>query len=350
MARHGSLESSVLDFQEKDFTRVSGGKAKHLIVPSPDVTNHHPANCAADYLGQDTQYPGKTTSADRRHENDRQHENHYHVNGSRPRKCGKGSSSRSKDKNRNPNSELDSKVTDSELINVQAPSCEKKPTDGKVKIEEKLGVRSDENEDIYVAKKDSTGLLSSDSSKKGSQSKFRGHNGPDIKARAVPSHDATSTPKQSLLLDCEAVSGRGKSPSLPPSGGGQNDTSSHCPLPVSGSQKGNIAKISVINASESDNASRTHKQIRKIDHTNGIHHNSSRDPISNGHRGRDLDAPSPVKRDSSSQAATNALKEAKNLKHLADRLKVFSFSSFGTIIFFSSLPYCFQKLVILSFF
>ncbi|KAJ9171860.1 hypothetical protein P3X46_015167 [Hevea brasiliensis] len=321
VAHHGSLESSVLDFQEKDFSHVSVGKTKHQIVPSPDVTHHHSANGGADYLGHDARYPGKTTSADRHHEDDK-HENHYHVNGSRPRKSGKGSSSRSKDKNRNLNSELDSgKVTVSDLINVQAPSYEQKPTDGKVKIEEKFGVRSDESENRYVDKKDSTGLTPSESTKKGSQSKFRGHIGPDIKAHAIPSHDATTIPKQSLLLDCEAVSGRGKSPSLPPSEGGLNDTSSYCPLPLSGSQKGNVAKISVINASDNDNASKTHKQIRKVDHTNGARHNCSRDPLSNGHRGRDLDAPSPVKRDSSSQAATNALKEAKNLKHLADRLK-----------------------------
>ncbi|XP_021675068.2 cysteine-tryptophan domain-containing zinc finger protein 7 isoform X3 [Hevea brasiliensis] len=322
VAHHGSLESSVLDFQEKDLSHVSGGKAKQQIMPSPNVINHHSANGGADYLGQDSRCPVETTSSDRCCKDNRQHEYHYHVNGSNPRKSGKGSSSRSKDKNRCLNSELDNgKVMVSDSINVRAPSYEEKPTDGKVKIEEKVGVRSDESEKRYVDKKDPTGVLSSESSKKESRSKFQVHNGPDSKAHAISSDDMACTPKQILPLDCEAVSGRGKSPSLPPFRVAPNDTTSHCPLPVSGTQKGNGAKISVFNASDSDNALKTQKQIRNVDQTNGTCNHSSRDPLSNEHRGRDLDAPSPVKRDSSSQAATNALKEAKNLKHLADRLK-----------------------------
>ncbi|XP_021613070.1 cysteine-tryptophan domain-containing zinc finger protein 7 isoform X3 [Manihot esculenta] len=310
VAHHGSRTSSVFDLQEKDFSHVSGGKAKQQIVPCPDVMNTHSANGGADYLVQDTQYPGETTSSDRCRKDDRQRENNYHVNGSHPRKTEKGSSSRSKEKKRCLNAELDNgKVMVSDSTMVQAPSYEEKPIDGKVKIEEKFGFRSDGSENRCIDKKDSTGRLSCETSIKESLSKFHGHNGPDSKAHAISSQDATFTPKQSLPLDCEAVSGRGKSPSL------------HCPLPISGSQKGNGAKISVINASDSNNASKMQKQIRKVDHVNGTRPNSSRDPLSNGHRGRDLDAPSPVKRDSSSQAATNALKEAKNLKHLADRLK-----------------------------
>ncbi|KAF2298511.1 hypothetical protein GH714_023882 [Hevea brasiliensis] len=315
------LNPLCLIFKKKT-SHVSGGKAKQQIMPSPNVINHHSANGGADYLGQDSRCPVETTSSDRCCKDNRQHEYHYHVNGSNPRKSGKGSSSRSKDKNRCLNSELDNgKVMVSDSINVRAPSYEEKPTDGKVKIEEKVGVRSDESEKRYVDKKDPTGVLSSESSKKESRSKFQVHNGPDSKAHAISSDDMACTPKQILPLDCEAVSGRGKSPSLPPFRVAPNDTTSHCPLPVSGTQKGNGAKISVFNASDSDNALKTQKQIRKVDQTNGTCNHSSRDPLSNEHRGRDLDAPSPVKRDSSSQAATNALKEAKNLKHLADRLK-----------------------------
>ncbi|KDP28106.1 hypothetical protein JCGZ_13877 [Jatropha curcas] len=313
------------------FNHASGGKAKQQIVPSPDVRNHHFENGGADYLGQDTRYPSKTTTSDRCRNDDRQHENH--TNGSRQRKSGKVSSSRSKDKNKNLNSEFDNgKVKASDSVNEQPPSYEVKLKDGKNKIAEKFGVSSDEGENRYVDKKDSVGPLSSENSKKEGQSKFREHNGPDIKEHAISSHDTNPTPKKSLLLDGEAT-GRGKSPSLPPSAGAQNEMSSHCPRPVSGSHKENGANIPV-NAFDNGNTSRTPKQIRKVDHPNG-HQNSSRDPLSNGHR-RDLDAPSPVKRDSSGQAATNALKEAKNLKHLADRLKNSGSSLESTRLYFEA--------------
>eukprot|EP00257_Ricinus_communis_P005916 XP_002520661.2 uncharacterized protein LOC8287159 [Ricinus communis] len=329
VAHHASHESSVLDFQEKDISRVSGGKFKQQIVPSPDITNHHLANGSSDYLGQENRCSSKTTTSERGHVDDRQHESHYLVNGSRPRKSGKGSSSRSKDKNRSFNYELDNgKLKVSDSINEQAPSFAVKPTDSKSKTEEKFGVRSDESENRYVDK-DSIGLFSSESSKKESQSKVREHSGSDSKA-----HDA-SIPRHNLLLDSEAASGRGKSPSLPPSGGAQNEPVSHCPQPVSGSHKGNRANISVSNASDSDNPSKTLKQIRKIDQPNGTHHNSSKDPLSNGRRAKDLDAPSPVKRDSSSQGAI-ALKEAKNLKHSADRLKNSGFILESTRLYFEA--------------
>uniref|UniRef100_A0A803MPJ7 CW-type domain-containing protein n=2 Tax=Chenopodium quinoa TaxID=63459 RepID=A0A803MPJ7_CHEQI len=59
---------------------------------------------------------------------------------------------------------------------------------------------------------------------------------------------------------------------------------------------------------------------KKADSQNGTHI-LSKQTISNGHRNKNQDAPSPLRRDSSSQAASSAIKEATNLKHLADRLK-----------------------------
>ncbi|KAK8630493.1 hypothetical protein V6N13_079285 [Hibiscus sabdariffa] len=57
---------------------------------------------------------------------------------------------------------------------------------------------------------------------------------------------------------------------------------------------------------------------------------------SGGHRTRDVDAPSPMRKDSSSQAATNALKEAKDLKHLADRLKNSGSNEESTALYFQA--------------
>ena len=120
------------------------------------------------------------------------------------------------------------------------------------------------------------------------------------------------------------ASGRGKSLPLPPTGGPHIETLNRCPRPVTGSHKGNGADILTVDAVEGDDALKSQKQIRKADQQNGTQRTSSRHPTSNGQKTRELDAPSPARRDSSSQAATNALKEAKDLKHLADRLKVFT--------------------------
>ncbi|XP_050203543.1 cysteine-tryptophan domain-containing zinc finger protein 7-like [Mercurialis annua] len=319
VARHGSHESSLLDFQEKDFGRVSNGKAKQQIVPSPDIKRNMLANGSSEYIEQATRCSSKTTTLARSRDDARQHENHYHMNGSRPKKSGKGSSSRSKDKKINFTSEFDDgNIKVSKSITELAPSLEVKPTDVKIKMEDKFGVRSDESENRHVDKKDSAGLFG-ETSKKENQSKSRGHGVSDSKVHPMCSRDATSTPKQNMLLASEIASRRGKSPSLPPSGGAQNETAPYSPQLVSGSHKENGANVAVSNASVGDNSLKTLKQIKNVDYPNGTHHSSSRD--SNGRRTKDLDAPSPAKRESSSQGAMNALREAKSLKHLADRYK-----------------------------
>ncbi|KAK9282177.1 hypothetical protein L1049_005089 [Liquidambar formosana] len=333
---HGSLESSVFDFQDRDFSHLPGSKAKAQIVASP-------------------QYPHEPKAADRCREEERRNENHYHVNGFRPRKSGKGSSSRSKDKNRNFKSEFDKgKMSDS--INQSqdhAPPYEEKSRDGKNKFQEKFGVKSDKVEKKYVDKRDSGGKLLSENSKRESQSKFGGHDGPDVKANVIGSQDVMSTPKQKLMKDhdgersskrflsdktdrVELVSGRERSLPLPPSGGGQNETPTRCARPVPGSHKGNGADILSVNASEGDDASKVPKQIRKAENQNGNQHINSRHPTPNGQKVRDLDAPSPVRRDSSSQAATSAVKEAKDLKHTADRLKNSGLNLESTRLYFEA--------------
>ncbi|XP_031258978.1 uncharacterized protein LOC116117085 isoform X1 [Pistacia vera] len=328
-AQHGSLES-VLDIQDKDFSHLSGGKAK-AIVPSPDITARHFTNSSADYICQDTQHPRKPPIADDFHDEERQNNNHYHANGSRSRKSGKGSSSRSKEKSRS------SKSDSVNEFHEHAPSYEAKARDTRNKFQEKFGVKSDENEKRYIDKKDTAGKLSSESFKRENQSNLGGHDGPDAKVDAPCSQDATSSPKRSLMQDCngerssktfvsdktdqvELVPGRGKSLSLPPAGGSQSDAPVLCPRPAPGSHKGNGSDILAADASQVDDASKVPKHIRKADHQNG-QHSSSRHATQNGHRVRDLDAPSPARKDSSSQSATNAVKEAKDLKHMADRMK-----------------------------
>lgn len=342
VAQHMSLESSMLDMQDKDFSLLSGVKTK-AIVPSPDIANRHLTNGSADFLSQDTQQSRKPPTVEQSCDEERRNDSRHHANGSRPRKSSKGSSSRSKDKSRSSKSDSVYEVQD------HLPSDEVKPRDCRNRFQEKFGVKPDENEKRYVDKKDSGGNLCSEDSKRENQSSIGGHGGPD----AICGRDAMSTPKQNLLQDCngersskvfisdktdqvELVSGRGKSLSLPPSGGAQNETLVRCPRPAHGSHKGVGSDILAADGSQVDEASKVPKQIRKADHHNGSQHIGSRLSSQNGHRARDPDAPSPARKDSSSQAANNALKEAKDLKHLADRLKNSGSNSESTGFYFQA--------------
>ena len=340
VTHRGSLDSSVLDYQERDFGHLSGSKAQGQTVPSLEFINRHFLDAGADTLGQAPRYPSEAQASDRGRNEERKDDNHYRANGSRPKKSGKGSSSRSKDKNRSSKSErAEDKIKISDSFNEsQNPvlSYEDKPRDAKNKCHEKSGSKSDKIEKNLVGKKDSAGKFSNETSKKDNHTKFGGHDGHDVKVEATCGQDEMSTLKQDLLHDCggektsksilsektdrvEIVSGRGKS--LPPSGA-QSEMLAHGSRPTPGSHKGNGADNLSVDASEGEEALKVSKQSRKNDNHNGSLYTGSRHPTPNGHRIRDPDAPSPVRRDSSSQAATNALKEAKDLKHLADRLKV----------------------------
>ncbi|XP_068310172.1 cysteine-tryptophan domain-containing zinc finger protein 3-like [Pyrus communis] len=351
VAYHGSHESSVLDFQDRDSNHISGGKVRGQVAPSPDITNGLSMNGALGNSGQDTGCPKQLASNQFGGEY-RENGKHYHSNGSHPRKSGKGySSSWLKDKNGSFESDLDiGEAKNSKVVSEQkdhSPSHGIKPGDGK----NKCGSKSGQTENKYVSKKDVTGKSSIESSKREGQSNFGGHDGPDVKPEIICKKDAISTPKQNSLQDCDgerlskipsgktervdAGSVRGKSLPLPTSGGAQNETTTRCPRPAVGSQKGNGADSSQVDASEGNDALKQ-IQTRKVDNQNGTQHISSRHLLQNGHRARDTDAPSPVRRDSGSQAVTSALKEAKDLKHLADRVKNAGSTSESTGFYFQA--------------
>ncbi|XVF72563.1 hypothetical protein PTKIN_Ptkin12aG0131300 [Pterospermum kingtungense] len=306
-AQHGSVESCVLDVQDKDGGQLGGSKAKAPIESSPDIRKGQSMNGSVDYLGQEAQYAGKsTTTMDEHYDEENQTDNHDSANFSHQRKSGKGSS-RSKDRNCN--------------------------------------FRSDESENRFVDKKESLGKMSGESRKRENQSNV-GRS--DVKPDAIGGQDVMSAVKENIVQDSdgekynkrfhsdksdhtEIASGRGKFMSLPPSAGTQNETLTRFPRPVSGSQKGNGT-----DGSQGDDAVRVQKQTKRADHQNGTQHSSSRHTTSGGRRIRDVDAPSPMRKDSSSQAATNALKEAKDLKHLADRVKNSGSNAESTALYFSA--------------
>lgn len=347
VAHHGFLEFSAQELQEKDFKHTSSSKARRQAVPSPDIENHHSMNGALDNLGQETQHPTKPLASDHFGDEDKQNECSYHANGSRPRKSAKGSSSRF-DKSRSFKSDSDAvqvKSSNVHELHACSPSDDLKPRDGKKKLHEKLGVKSEEIEEKVSSRKAVTGKMLSEGLKRESQLKV---GGPDQKVDAICRKDVMSTLKQNLLPESndersskrlvsdktdqvETVSSGDRSVLLPPSGGPQSGTLNRCSQPGTGAHRGNGAETL---QAEGDNALKVQKHIKKADNQNRSQQISSRHPTKNGHRARDIEVPSPLRKDLPSHAATNALKEAKDLKHMADRLKVilvflnFSFLAF----------------------
>ncbi|XP_010269447.1 PREDICTED: uncharacterized protein LOC104606096 [Nelumbo nucifera] len=333
----GSLESSILDEQGKD---VLSSKATAQAEPS-EFGSTHLVN------------RGPSDQQNLVHEEERLN-NNYHSNGSIPQKSGKNSSSRSKDKHRSSKSDFDKgkiKVSDSfneqeELYSgkssryeAETESHHRSPyheemRDGKHSFQEKCSSKLDKDEKGQAVKNDHVGKWASESSRREVQSKHGGHEGSDAKLDPIGSKDGKSIPQQeregerpsnrcfSDRIDrMEIPSGRTKS-QLFPNSGEKQERQSVSTRPASGSQTGNGSEVLPVDASAGGDVLKAPKHPRKPDNQNGAHHSNVRHPTPNGIGVRDLDAPSPLRKDSSSHAAgNNALKEATDLKHTADRLK-----------------------------
>lgn len=238
--------------------------------------------------------------------------NNQSQSGVHSKKSGKGSSSHSKDKMRASGSGLDKikiKASDSRNdASDQKNLHEEKSKSRRNKSSEKSGTPSKGEKSI--SKKDSAGGTLSENSKGPSQRKFS-HDGQDAlrsqdKKHDLPQeHENEKLPKKSNQTE---VRGNGKAHSLPPLARMQTDAA-----PVSSS------KSLAVDASENGDALKTSTHRKNSENSNS---QPMRHPTPNSHRSRDVDAPSPVRRDSTSHAANTILKEAKDLKHMADRLKV----------------------------
>ncbi|XP_042061751.1 cysteine-tryptophan domain-containing zinc finger protein 7-like isoform X2 [Salvia splendens] len=228
-----------------------------------------------------------------------------------------GKSSHSNDKAHASGSDVDKiKIKASDSRN-DAPDHmhlqEEKSKSKRNKSDEKSG--SPKRGEKFVSKKDTAGGMSSGSSRAPSQKKL-GHDGQDTirnqdKKHDLPQeHENEKLPKKSNQAE---LLGNGKSHSLPPLARIQTETA-----PVSGSQKENSLKGLAPDASDNSDAQNALNQRKKSENSNGL---PMRHRTPNSHKVRDVDAPSPLRKDSSSQAANTILKEAKDLKHMADRLK-----------------------------
>lgn len=290
-----------------DSTAANPASDKIDVVPT---VNDHVDDAYHDQLCHSNQYASAKHSYEQSKAETKT--NDQFQSGIHSKKSGKGSSSHSKDKTRASGSGLDK-------IKIKASDSRNDASDHKNLHEEKSKSRRNKSSEKsgtpskgekFISKKDSAGGTVSESNKGPSQKKS-GHDGQDAirsqdKKHDLPQeHENEKLPKKSNQTE---VRGNGKSHSLPPLARIQTDTA-----PVS------TSKSLAVDASENGDALKASNHRKKSDNSNS---QPMRHPTPNSHRSRDVDAPSPVRRDSTSHAANTILKEAKDLKHMADRLKV----------------------------
>lgn len=304
---------SEADLEEKDVHRESGTKVKAKTMVSGHATKQD-TDVNADPLRQASQYACKTGNSDQGSDKERKNDHQFQNSGSVSNRK-RGSSSRHKEKNRAPRSDSDQRKTnDSDILNLssdQMPLDEEKTAPGKNKSQEKSVVGSDRLK--KSSKKDPSGKLLDKNVKGDNQSRSVHRDDAEVRADVVsrldkrqatlPDRDDQRSSKKVVSNKSEQIDVSSKSPLTRD----QNETAVF-KEPVPGSERENGDAFE----RERSNASRQSKKAKS-------HHGNL--PNNTANKVRDQDVPSPVRKDSSSQAATNAIKEATNLKHLADRLK-----------------------------
>ncbi|KAG8389451.1 hypothetical protein BUALT_Bualt02G0230800 [Buddleja alternifolia] len=299
----------------EDGENVRVGMEEKDAIPT---VNDHVTDVYDDVLYQSNQQPSLRHSSEHCQVEEKPNIDKSQNSGSHSKKSRKGLSSHSKDKVRASVSDLvkdNIKASDSsrDSLDHQVHLNEEKSKSRRNKFEEKSSTPS--KAERAIGKKDTSGGTLNESSKGQSQKKV-GHDGQDViksqdkKHNLQREHDNGKLPKKS---DRAEVYAGGKSHSLPPLARVQTET-------VSGSQKENGVKTLAVDPFDNGEVPKAPSQRKKTENQNGQPSNT-RHPTPNSLRTRDVEAPSPLRRDSSSQAANNAIKEAKDLKHLADRIK-----------------------------
>ncbi|XP_038876723.1 cysteine-tryptophan domain-containing zinc finger protein 7-like isoform X2 [Benincasa hispida] len=329
MAHRRPSKSPMIDILNKDASNLSGKRTKTKEKSSSNVRNCDFPNGSLGNSGLDHQHPCKPWAEQVQNE-DRPNEMRYRCNETYPVKSGKDLSSQLKDRNGSHCSDVSmdkDKVPYShdDLQGRSPPHSDLKVKNGKHRLQDNSRIKSGD------ARKESSGKLSMERGKRESELNFVKHEGPDSTVDSTSKENVILSARKNQQLDCngttskrslfqkndqlEKVSGKSTPVQLPTSGELQNQMV-HCP-PSAGGKKGNATGILQVDASESNDVSKGKKHAKnrqKEAQTNGSRHSTpnARMPI---------DAPSPARRDSSNQAATKAMKEAKDLKHLADRFK-----------------------------
>lgn len=305
--KQGSLESSMHEFQDRNQSHIS--RRKDLPEARKSLISEE---CPNDESGRRYQ---------------------YHSNGS-DLKTGKESSPRSKDKFRGTKSESEKGYLREASSNGYAGhGSHNKNSKARSKVQEKSALNSDKVEKNLFGTNELAANPSFESGKREAQSDKASFDNTAIRQNISNHHSEPNQPMDSGSekfskrfptdkKDRVDVHGKTKLNPLPPSGRGQNEMERR-PQPVNENQKDNVIKLSTVSTGGSDEALKCSKQInRSENHSGNINQPSNSRNPTYGHKDRDIDAASSIRRDSTTQAANNAVKEAKDLKHLADRLKV----------------------------
>ncbi|KAG2727151.1 hypothetical protein I3843_01G141700 [Carya illinoinensis] len=325
-----------------DFRRCSDGEsnaeinANHQLSgksnPSPDTRNSHLPNGDVDMVEQNVRFCSDLRAPEHSCDEDRG-KKHCHDKAVL-QKAEKGTGSRSRGKSRSSIADFDGdKIKISDPVNEYTKKSQRIDSNHQVPVHEttadvkhsfpkKTSIKFCKDEKNHARKRDPVGQWSSES-RMDTKLKEKEPDGLDMKPDAQCRSNGKLAPQHGLIQDFEGENKAdltqmeqrvGKSKFSLSFGEGKLEKVSLGCAPVPGSQKLNGA----IHAP--GDMSKTSKDSGKVDNANQV--NLSLGNLQPDRQGvRDLKASSPGRLISSSQTATNTLKEAKDLRDTADRLK-----------------------------
>ncbi|KAL4642890.1 hypothetical protein ACB092_02G052500 [Castanea dentata] len=344
-----NLSGTLIHPKSRKFSTLvynTDGDASHKfsvkLKPSSEVGNTDMLNGDVDTVEQNVQSTGDLHVTEHIYDEDRAKKNHHEH--AVLQKSGKDSSLESRDKSRRSKSEFDrntmnisdpvnkytkkSQSTDSDIDpNLRVPGHET-VADAKHGFPKNSSIRFSKEEKNHASRVDPVGQWSSESRKE-SKLKQKEHNDSDMKLGAPCSRNGKLAPQQSLIQDfvgenkanLKQIEPRNGKLKFPRSDGeGKQEKVSIGCGPVLGQQKGGVLDGRPIDAPSDVSKALKHSGNGNVDKTNGVN-NSLRHVVPERQGVRDLNASSPVRMISSSQIASNTLKEAKDLRDTADRLK-----------------------------
>ncbi|KAL8167751.1 hypothetical protein V2J09_009250 [Rumex salicifolius] len=253
--------------------------------------------------------------------------NQNNVNGLLLKQC-ESDYSRSRSKNQKFKSEFDKgkvKMSDNyDVLQDHAHALKEKTKDVRIKFQDKSGCDAGSSEMDFVVKKSSSGILLDEQSKKDGMLKPVCQE-PSV-AKAEVSLEMGSVAEKKTNTDYGKKRSKrfdqDKDEEMNLHKGKEKAENKNClPNCNSSPYQGNGADASGVNERDDGKGPKEHMPSKKSAMSNGVHSSASKHQQPNVHKAKDRDAPSPMRRDSHNQAASNALKEATVLKHLADRKK-----------------------------
>ncbi|XP_059435060.1 cysteine-tryptophan domain-containing zinc finger protein 7-like isoform X2 [Corylus avellana] len=331
-----SRKFSVLEYRDGDASHKFSGKAK----PSSEFGNSHMLNSHVRMVEQNARFLNDLHAPEHGYNEDGVKKNHH--DNSVLQKSGKSTTTLSKGKSRSSTSESDrDKMKVSDPVNGYTKKSHRNHSESdpnhRVPVHEttanaKHGFPKNpstkfvKDEKNHVSSRDPVGQWSSETQME-IKFKQKEYDGLDVKSCAPCSRDVKLAPQLSLIQDFEGENkadptqieprnGKSKLFSLS-DGESKLETVSQGCGPVLGRQKGDMFDGCPIDAP--GDVSKALKHSGNVNY-NGISHSMGH-LVPDRQGVRDLNASSPVRVISSSQTATNTLKEAKDLRDTADRLK-----------------------------